>query len=135
MKENIFKVLAILIVMLAIFGGVCICVEQHNTYKALTTETTRPATENYREESEGKQLLTKDNGMCEIAFTTDENYLEVYNALRELAIMHDLEEFKDPWVDECIIEELNANYNKTVTSLHVTWVCNTFSQWRKIRKN
>jgi len=135
MKENIFKVLAILIVMLAIFGGVYVCVEQHNTYKALTTGTTRPALKNYQEESEGKQLLTKDNGMCKIVFTTDENYLEVYNALRELAIMHDLEEFKDPCVNECIIEELNANYNKTVTSLHVTWVCNTFSQWRKIRKN
>lgn len=132
MKENIFKVLAILIVMLAIFGGVCICVEQHNTYKALTTETTRPALENYQEESEGKQLLTKDNGMCEIVFTTDENYLEVYDALRELAIMHDLEEFKDPQADKCIIDELKANYNKTVTSLHVTWVCSTFSEWRKI---
>ena len=132
MKENIFKVLAILLVILTISYWVFVCTEQHNTLKALTERTARPVVEKDTEEPVGEQIITKDNGMCRIAFTTDENYFEVFSALRELAIMHDLEEFKDPQADKCIIDELKANYNKTVTSLHVTWVCCTFSEWRKI---
>ena len=132
MKENIFKVLAILLVILTISCWVFVCTEQHNTLKALTERTTRPVIEKDIKEPIGEQILTKDNGMCRIAFTTDEDYFEVFSALRELAIMHDLEEFKDPQADKCIIDELKTNYNKTVTSLHVTWVCGTFSEWKKI---
>lgn len=132
MKENIIKVLAILLVILTIFCWVFVYTEQYNTLNSLTERTAQPVIEKDTEEPIGEQILTKDNGMCRIAFTTDENYYEVFSALRELAIMHDLEEFKDPQADKCIIDELKANYNKTVTSLHVTWVCGTFSEWRKI---